>query len=44
MAQTLFSIGGYAQRSYGVIVALAILLGAGVAYVDLYYAVLIGQI
>ncbi|MDI6880273.1 MAG: prolipoprotein diacylglyceryl transferase [Desulfitobacteriaceae bacterium] len=32
MAQILFTIGGYQQRSYGVIVALAILLGTGVAY------------
>jgi len=33
VAQYFFTIGGYALRSYGVIVALAILLGAGVAYV-----------
>ncbi|KLU61926.1 prolipoprotein diacylglyceryl transferase [Peptococcaceae bacterium CEB3] len=33
MAQILFTIGSYSQRSYGVIVALAIILGAGVAYV-----------
>lgn len=32
MAQVLFTLGGYTQRSYGVIVALAILLGVGVAY------------
>lgn len=32
MAQILFTIGGYQQRSYGLIVVLAILLGAGVAY------------
>ncbi len=32
MAQILFTIGGYQQRSYGVIVALAILLGTVVAY------------
>ena len=33
MAQILFTIGSYSQRSYGLIVALAIILGAGVAYV-----------
>ena len=33
MAQILFNLGGYSVRSYGLIVALAILLGAGVAYV-----------
>lgn len=33
MVQILFTINGYSLRSYGVIVALAILLGATVAYV-----------
>lgn len=33
MAQFLFTINGFSLRSYGVIVALAIVLGTGVAYV-----------
>ncbi|WP_434510468.1 prolipoprotein diacylglyceryl transferase [Desulfitobacterium sp. AusDCA] len=33
MAQFLFTINGFSLRSYGVIVALAIILGTGVAYV-----------
>ncbi len=33
VAQYFFTIGGYTQGSYGLIVALAVLLGAGVAYV-----------
>lgn len=32
MAQVLFKIGSFSLRSYGLIVALAILLGLGVAY------------
>ena len=32
MLQTLFSIGGFSLRSYGVVVALAIIIGLGVAY------------
>lgn len=32
MAQILFSIGGFSLRSYGVVVALALLIGLGVAY------------
>ncbi|WP_407312761.1 hypothetical protein [Desulfosporosinus sp. SB140] len=32
MLQTLFSIGGFSLRSYGVVVALAIIIGFGVAY------------
>lgn len=33
MAQFLFTINGFSLRTYGVIVALAIILGTGVAYV-----------